>query len=125
MSNRCQQSALNSLKKLNDIITRKYKREGTRNDPQTENIVKLNIAILMTLQGRRDGALVVLREVYHHRNCFIEFMQTRVFLLLLVPASISSNSTSRSKTPLTCWRSTATTCSGPPSPRPRTSNGCP
>jgi hypothetical protein len=83
LANRCQQSALNTLKKLNDLIARKYKREANRADPQTENIIKLNIAVLMILQGRRDNALVLLREIYHNRNCFIEFMQTRIFLLLL------------------------------------------
>ena len=84
MANRCQQSAVNCLKKLNDIITRKYRREGNRNDPQTENIVKFNIAVLMILQGKRDNAMVILKEVYNNRNCFIEFMQTRILLMLLV-----------------------------------------
>ena len=83
MANRCQQSALNTLKKLNDLIARRYKREANRADPQTENIIKLNIAVLMILQGRRDYALVLVREIYNNRNCFIEFMQTRIFLLLL------------------------------------------
>lgn len=83
MANRCQQSAVNCLKKLNDIITRKYRREGNRNDPQTENIVKFNIAVLMILQGKRDNAMIILKEVYNNRNCFIEFMQTRILLMLL------------------------------------------
>jgi hypothetical protein len=84
LSNRCQQSSLNCLRKLNDLLARRLKRDPARTDSQTECILKLNIAILLVLQGKRDNALVVLAELYRTRDCFIEFMQSRVFLLLLV-----------------------------------------
>jgi predicted negative regulator of RcsB-dependent stress response len=84
LANRCQQSSLNCLRKLNDILTRKLKRNPNRTDCQTESIIKLNIAILFILQGKRDNALVILNDIYHNRDCFIEFMQSRIFLLILV-----------------------------------------
>lgn len=91
LSNRCQQSSLNCLRKLNDLLARRLKRDPARTDSQTECILKLNIAILLVLQGKRDNALVVLAELYRTRDCFIEFMQSRVFLLLLELNSLAKN----------------------------------
>jgi hypothetical protein len=91
MANRCNQSALNSLRKLNDILVRKYRREHLLQDPQTEQIIKLNIVVHLILQGKRDYALLLLKEIYKHRECFIEFMQSRVFLLLMVTVGLGRN----------------------------------
>jgi hypothetical protein len=71
LANRCQPAALNCLKKLNDILNRKLKRDPNRGDPQTECIIKLNIIVLLILQGRRDSALLLLSELYKQKQSLI------------------------------------------------------
>lgn len=90
LANRCQPSSANCLRKLNDLLSRKFKRDQPT-EQQTQCIVKLNLAILLILQGRRDSALLILSEIYNQRDCFVEFMQSRIFLLLLVPLSAIRN----------------------------------
>lgn len=97
LANRCQQTALNCLRRLNDLLQRKFKR--SQSELQTQAIVKFNLAVLLILQGRRDIALLLLEEVYRQRDCFIEFMQSRVFLLLMVFLSKARNSTFWPKMP--------------------------
>lgn len=123
LANRCQQSSLNCLRKLNDILTRKLKRNPNRTDCQTESIIKLNIAILFILQGKRDNALVILNDIYHNRDCFIEFMQSRIFLLILVDLLKFRNSMLLLKI---LWRYSASTdiiCSGQSNSEVKLSSG--
>ena len=61
----------------------------------------LNMAALLVLGGRREQALLLLTEVYSHRQCFIEYMQSRLLLLVMVFPSPFRSSTSFSATP---WR---------------------
>lgn len=64
LANRCQQSALNCIRRLNDLLARRWKRDQSTLEPHTHNIVKFNIAILLILQGRRDCALLLLQDIY-------------------------------------------------------------
>jgi len=68
-------------------------------------MIKLNIAVLLILQGKRDNALVVLYSVYRNRDCLIEFMQSRIFLLLLVTHQSFRNSTRLLKIHSKCCKS--------------------
>lgn len=98
MANRCQQSALNCLRKLNDLLTRKFKRDQPTHEPHTHNLIKLNIAVLLILQGRRDCALPILTDVFEHKDCFVESIQSRLLLLLMVHPAASRNCTFKLKT---------------------------
>lgn len=60
LTNRCTQSSLNCLRKLNDLISRKIKREAQKLDGHTESLIKLNVAVLLILMGKRDNALLML-----------------------------------------------------------------
>jgi hypothetical protein len=100
MANRCQQSALNCLRKLNDLLARKFKRDQPTHEPHTHNLIKLNIAVLLILQGRRDCAIPILTDVFSHRDCFVESIQSRLLLLLMVLPATSRNFTSKPKIPL-------------------------
>lgn len=63
---------------------KKSRRENYKLDCHTESIGKLNIAILLILLGKRDNALLVMTDIYKNRACFIEYMQSRIMLLLMV-----------------------------------------
>jgi hypothetical protein len=63
---------------------KKFKRENYKLDCYTESIVKFNIAILLITLGKRDNAMLVMTDIYKNRACFIEYMQSRIMLLLMV-----------------------------------------
>ena len=85
MANRCHQTALNCLRKLNDLHLRKFRKDTHNHQPsQTEATLMLNMSALLVLQGRREQALLLLKEVYQQRQCFIEYMQSRLLLFLMV-----------------------------------------
>ena len=85
------------MRKLNDLLARKFKRDQPT-DQQTQNIVKLNLVVLLILQGRRDAAILLLEEIYKQRDCFVEFMQSRIFLLLMVTSITTRNCTTLLRT---------------------------
>lgn len=84
LSNRCVQTSINCHRKLSEWLMKKSKRENYKLDCHTESIVKFNIAILLILLGKRDNALLVMTDIYKNRACFIEYMQSRIMLLLMV-----------------------------------------
>jgi hypothetical protein len=84
LSNRCVQTSINCHRKLSEWLSKKSKRENYKLDCHTESIVKFNIAILLILLGKRDNALLVMTDIYKNRACFIEYMQSRIMLLLMV-----------------------------------------
>lgn len=83
LSNRCVQTSINCHRKLSEWLMKKSKRENYKLDCHTESIVKFNIAILLILLGKRDNALLVMTDIYKNRACFIEYMQSRIMLLLM------------------------------------------
>jgi len=123
MANRCQQSTLNCMRKLNDLHIRKYQRD--RLAPQTEATIKVNLAVLLVLQGRRDQALILLNEVYQNRHCFIEFMQSRIYFLLMVSISQNRSSIWFSRILWKCFKSIGITFWDPPNLEARNQIGSP
>ena len=51
---------------------------------RSEHVIKYNIAVLLTLLGKRDNALQVIKEVYKSKECFIEYAQCRILFMLMV-----------------------------------------
>ena len=72
------------IRKLNNLISKKSKKDSEMYDNMTVQLMKYNIGILMLLNGKKENAYLLINDIYNNQKCFIDYLKYRMLLLLMV-----------------------------------------